>query len=304
VLVEGFRPGTLEKWSLGPDALWKENAALVVARVSGFGQTGPYARKPGFAAVAEAWGGLRHLTGMPGEPPVRANLSLGDTLAGLHAALGVLLALRARERDGRGQVVDVSLVESVLAVLESVIPEHAGAGVVRAPSGTGIGGVVPSDLYPCADGFVVIGANADAVFVRLMRAIGRGDLERDPSLARNPGRVAARERLDAAIAAWTRARSVEEVVQALEAAEVPVGPLRDAAGLARDPHLRARGAFVPARAEGRDYVLPAAMPRLERTPARTDWAGGALGEHTDEVLRAAGVDDAELTRLRAAGVIR
>ena len=215
VLIENFRPGTMERWGLGPDVLRREKPALIYARVSGYGQSGPYASRPGYAAVAEAIGGLRHLTGVPGDPPVRANLSLGDTLAGLHAALGVLVALHARGASGEGQTIDIALFEAVFSVLESVVPEHAATGVARGPSGATLEGIVPSNLYPCRGGrWVVIGANGESLFARLMRAIGRPELAADPSLASNPGRGRARSRIDAAIAAWTSERTPGQVVDA------------------------------------------------------------------------------------------
>ncbi len=304
VLVESFRPGTLERWGLGPEVLLADNPRLVIARVSGFGQTGPYAQRPGYASIAEAYGGLRHLTGFPGEPPVRANLSLGDTLAGLHAAFGVVLALRARETTGRGQIVDVALTESVFAMLESVIPDFAGAGVVRGPSGTTITGVAPSDAYPTRDGRrVVIGANGESVFRRLMRAIGREDLAADPRLEGNAARVAAQAEIDAAITAFTSTRDVDAVLAALEAADVPVGPIHDAAAMLRDPQFVARGLFERAEADGVAYTLPAMFPRLTETPGATRFAGPAHGAHTREVLREAGLDDAAIDALADAGVI-
>jgi len=304
VLVESFRPGTLERWGLGPDVLLADNPRLVIARVSGFGQTGPYAHRPGYASIAEAYGGLRHLTGFPGEPPVRANLSLGDSLAGLHAAFGVLLALRARDATGRGQVVDVALTESVFAMLESVIPDVAGAGVVRGPSGTTITGVAPSDAYPTRDGRrVVIGANGESVFRRLMHAIGREDLGTDPRLVGNAARVAAQREIDAAITDFTSARDVDAVLAALEAAEVPVGPIHDAAAMLHDPQFVARGLFERAESEGVAYTLPAMFPRLTETPGATRFAGPAHGAHTREVLREAGLDDAAIDALAQAGVI-
>jgi crotonobetainyl-CoA:carnitine CoA-transferase CaiB-like acyl-CoA transferase len=304
VLVESFRPGTLERWGLGPEALFADNPRLVIARVSGFGQTGPYAHRPGYAAIAEAYGGLRHLTGFPGEPPVRANLSLGDSVAGLHAAFGVLLALRARETTGRGQIIDVALTESVFAMLESVIPDFAGAGVVRGPSGTTITGVAPSDAYPTRDGRrVVIGANGESVFRRLMRAIGRDDLAADPRLAGNAARVAAQREIDAAITAFTIARDVVDVLAALEAADVPVGPIHDAAAIFHDPQFVARGLFERAESDGVAYTLPAMFPRLTETPGTTRFAGPAHGAHTREVLREAGLDDAAIDALEKSGVI-
>jgi len=306
VLIENFRPGTLEKWGLGPEILCTENRGLVFARVSGFGQSGPYARRPGYASVCEAFGGLRYLTGFPGEQPVRANLSLGDSLAGLHAALGILLALRARDLDPRhrGQVVDISIFESVFHVLESVVAEFARLGSVRGPSGTTITGVVPSNVYPCADGRgVVIGANNTANFQRLMHAVGRADLATDPQLAENPGRVARQEEIDSAIRAWTSERGADQVVAALVGAAVPASKIYSVADMFEDEHYRARGLFETSAADGRTFTLPATVPRLSRTPARTDWAGRALGADTREVLEQAGLGVEEIDQLAAAGVI-
>jgi crotonobetainyl-CoA:carnitine CoA-transferase CaiB-like acyl-CoA transferase len=275
----------MEAWGLGPDALCSENAALVYARVSGFGQTGPYRERPGYAAVCEAMGGLRHLIGRPGEAPMRPNLSLGDTLGGLHAALGIMMALRHRDRTGEGQVVDVALTEAVFATLESVVSEHDRFGVSRGPAGTTITGVVPSNVYPCADGrFVVIGANGDSVFVRLMRAIGRDDMAEDPRLATNPGRVARAAEVDDAIGTFTRTRTVAEVSAALERAEVPVGPIHTAQDLAADPHFRARGMFETVDVHGRPLVVPALAPKLDRTPGHTDHAGPDLDADRKSVM--------------------
>lgn len=307
VLIENFKPGTMEKWGLGPDVLLSDNPGLIYVRVSGFGQTGPYASRPGFAAVCEAVGGLRYLNGVPGEAPVRPNLSLGDTLGGLHAALGTLLALRARDRSSerRGQVVDVALAESVFAVLESVIPEFDRFGAVRQPSGTTITGVVPTNTYPTRSGsWVVIGANADSMFKRLMRAVDRPDLAEDPRLGTNPGRVRHAAEIDEAIATWTRAREAAEIVGALEAAGVPAGAIYSAEDLARDPHFRARGMFERVESNGRPLALPALVPKLERTPGQTRHAGPDLGADTDEVLRElCGLDDAGIAALRARGIV-
>ncbi len=308
-LVENFRPGTMEKWGLGPDDLRRDHPRLVYARVSGFGQTGPYASRAGYASVAEAMGGLRHLTGMPGEPPVRSNLSLGDTLAGLHAALGVVLALYHRDRTpaaaGAGQVVDVALTESVLSMLESVIPEQDRFGVARGPSGLTVTGIVPSNTYRARDGrFVVIGANGDSIYVRLMHAIGRDDLAGDPSLATNAGRVAQAARVDDAIQAWVGERDAGDVVAALEAVSVPAGPIYDAADIARDPHYRARGVFEQVDVNGRPLRIPAIAPRLVDTPGRTDTAGPELGAHNEEVFRGLlGLDRLELDALVRDGVV-
>lgn len=306
VLVENFRPGTLERWGLGPDALRALAPSLVIARVSGFGQTGPYRERAGFASVCEAMAGLRHITGVPGEPPVRSNLSLGDTLGGLHALIGVLLALLHRERTGQGQVVDVALTESVLNVMESMLPELRALGTVRGPSGGTITGVVPSNAYPCSDGrAVVIGANTDRLFVALMRRIGRDDLAAAPELASNRGRVEHVGRIDEAIGAWTSGRPSAEVARELEAAGVPAGAVYDAADIAADPHYVARGLWETAHAEGRAFDLPAMAPRLEATPGRSAWAGPAIGAHTDEVLRERlGLDADAICALRDRRIVR
>lgn len=300
VLIENFRPGTMEKWGLGPEVFAAEHPSLIYARVSGYGQSGPYRERAGYAAVAEAIGGLRHVTGMPGEPPVRANLSLGDTLAGLHTAIGILVALHERGTSGRGQVIDTALYEAVFSVLESIVPEHAGEGIVRGPSGTTIGGVVPSNLYPCArDRWVVIGANGESVFKRLMHAIGRPDLAADPELEGNARRVARQARIDEAIAAWTRERTVGVVVDALEAASVPCGPIYDAAQMRSDPHFVARGLFESTPG----FELPAIAPKLDRTPGATRWAGADRSAHTDEILRELGLSDEEIHALRQGRIV-
>lgn len=300
VLIENFRPGTMERWGLGPDELAAEHPALVYARVSGYGQTGPFRDRPGYASVAEAVAGLRHVTGVPGEAPVRANLSLGDTLAGLHTAIGVLAALVERERSGRGQTIDCALTEAVIGVLEAVLVEQAATGAVRAPSGPTIDGVVPSNVYPCKEGRgVVIGANGASLFARLMQTIGRVDLAEDASLADNARRVERREEIDGAIAVWTAERTVGQVVDALVRAEVPCGPIQDAAMIAADPQVQARGVLEPVQG----FVLPAIPPRLSRTPGSSRWAGPAIGEHTDEVLEELGVGASERAALRARGVI-
>lgn len=305
VLIENFKPGTMERWGLGPERLLVEQPRLIYARVSGYGQSGPYAGRPGYASVGEAFGGLRFLTGMPGEVPVRANLSLGDSLAGLHAALGILLALAARQTSGRGQVVDVAIFESVFNVLESVVPEFAGAGLVRGPSGATISGVVPSNAYPSADGaWVVVGANNSSNFRRLMAVIERADLGAEPSLAGNPGRVERQAEIDAAIARWTRAHPADEVVRRLVEAEVPASRIFSVAEMADDPHYRARDLFQRLTVAGRELTLPAMLPRLTATPGGTDWAGPDLGAHNGEVFGGElGLSDAELAELAARGVI-
>ncbi|MFO0612224.1 MAG: CoA transferase [Polyangiaceae bacterium] len=303
ILVENFRPATMESWGLGPEELRALNPRLIYGRVSGFGQTGPSRERPGFASVCEAAAGLRHLTGHPGQAPVRSNLSLGDTLGGLHAMMGILLALVHRERTGQGQVVDVALTESIFMVLESVLPEMDRLGVSRDPSGTSITGVVPSNAYCCSDdAWVVIGANTDGLFQRLMRALGEQEMADDRALASNPGRVANVARIDAAIGRWCAQRPADEVVQTLGAVGVPASRVNDAAAILRDPQFVHRG--VMERVGETARTLPALFPKLSLTPGRTDWEGPSIGHHTEEVLRELGVPDDEIAALAARHVIR
>ena len=304
VVIENFKPGTMEKWGLGPDAFQGSNPGLVYARVSGYGQTGPYAGKPGFASVTEAFSGFRHLNGFPGEAPVRPNLSLGDTVAGLHGALGILLAHMERGRGLGGQAVEVALYEAMFNLMEGVVPEYSGAGEIRGPSGTTLTGIVPTNTYPVRHGrFVVIGGNGDSIFIRLMRAIGREDLAENPAYADNAGRVAHQQLLDDAIAAWTATRTAEEVVAALEAADVPVGRILDVADMWQDPQYRARGMFEEVSVAGRSLTIPAMAPRLSRTPGATDWPGPAVAEHREAVLRELGYSAEEIEALIASGDI-
>jgi formyl-CoA transferase len=281
VLIENFRPGTLEQWGLGYPALATENPRLIMLRISGFGQTGPYRDRPGFAAIAEAMGGLLHLMGEPGRPPVRAGVSLGDTLAALHGVIGVLLALQARATTGRGQVVDVALYESVFNCMESLLPEYSALGVVRQPSGAALPGIAPSNVYPCSDGQVVIGGNGDSIFQRLMVAIGRPELAGDPDLRTNPGRAARVGELDSAISAFTAQRSVQEVVAQLQAAQVPVSRIYTARDIAADPHYKARGMLQSiTTADGRELTVPGVIPKLSDTPGAIRSPAPALGEHS------------------------
>ena len=292
VLIENFKPGTLEKWGLGYDVLAADNPGLVMLRISGYGQTGPYRDLPGFAVVAEAMGGLRHLMGEPGRPPVRAGISLGDTLAALHGVIGILLALQARQCSigpgapkGRGQVVDVALYEAVFNCMESLLPEYSAFGAVRQPAGSALPGIAPSNAYRCADGQVVIGGNGDSIFKRLMAAIGRDDLGQDPALADNTGRVARVDELDAAITAWTVQRPVAEVVAVLQGASVPAGRIYTVADIASDPHYLARGMLQRlTSAEGLALSVPGICPQLSATPGSIRQAAPTLGQHTDEVL--------------------
>lgn len=306
VLVENFRPGTLEGWGLGWEELSRINPGLVVVRISGYGQTGPYRDRPGFGAIAEAVGGLRYITGYPDRAPVRVGVSLGDTLAALYAVIGALVALHHRNvNGGKGQVVDAALYEAVFAVTESLLPEYSKAGLVRERSGASLPGISPSNTYTCGDGgYVVIGGNADGIFKRLMRAIGRADLADDPALAHNDGRVVRNDEIDTAISDWTSRHSLTDVLAVLEAAEVPVGKIYTAADIHADPHYRARGMIESAvLPDGQVMEIPSIVPQLSETPGRTAWLGPALGSHADEVLASLGFDAAARDSLRAAGVI-
>lgn len=305
VVIENFRPGTMEKWGLGPESFEQDNPGLVYTRISGYGQTGPYADKPGYASVCEGIGGLRYVNGFPGERPVRANLSLGDTIAGLHAALGVLLALFERHSSQAGQVVDVALFESVFNLLEGVIPEFDGAGVIREPSGSTVTGIVPTNTYRCADGkYVVIGGNGDSIFKRLMTTAGRPDMADDPALANNAGRVAQQASIDAALDQWCRSLSSEQVLAQLESARVPSGPIYSVADMFNDPHFQARGLFQQVEINGKPLKVPAITPRLDRTPGTTRWPGAAVGSHNHAVLREElGLSEAEFLALQADGII-
>jgi crotonobetainyl-CoA:carnitine CoA-transferase CaiB-like acyl-CoA transferase len=307
VVIENFRPGTLEKWGLGFEELKKENPKLILARISGYGQTGPYAQRPGFAAVAEAFGGLRYVTGEPDRPPVRPNLSLGDSVAGLHAALGIVMALYNRDaRGGSGQVIDVALYEAVLNLMEGMIPEYDKAGVKREREGMRLTGIVPSGTYPCADGsYIVIGANGDSIFKRFMTAIGRADLAGDARLASNEGRSKHIDEIDEAIAAWTKRRAATEALKILSEADVPSGPIYSAAEMLADAHYQARGVFEEAElGRGERVKLPKMAPRMSETPGEMRWIGPELGEHNNEVFgNWLGYPAAELERLAKNGVI-
>ncbi len=310
VLIENFKPGTLEKWGLGPEDLKPENPGLIFARVSGYGQTGPKSHLPGYASVCEGVGGLRYLNGKPGEPPMRPNLSLGDTLAGIHTALGICLALVGRLRhspDGapRGQVVDVSIVESIFNCLEAVVPEYDRFGAVRQPAGSTITGVVPSNTYPTADGsYVVIGANGESNYRRLMRRAGRPDLAEDPRLQSNAGRVAHQQLVDDAIAAWTASLPAAEILAALAEADVPAGPINSVADIFADPHFAERGLFEEVDTPTGRLKVPAILPRLAGTPGRTESAGPELGSHNHEVLAGLlGLSAEEIAALRERGVV-
>ena len=292
VVIENFKPGVLEAWGMGYEELSRGNPGLVMLRVSGFGQTGPYRDRPGFAVVAEAMGGLRHLSGEPGRVPVRCGVSLGDTLAALHGVIGVLLALQYRSRTvspaapkGVGQVVDVALYESVFNCMESLLPEFSAFGAVREPAGSALPGIAPSNAYRCADGQVVIGGNGDSIFKRLMAAIGRDDLAQDPSLASNAGRVLRVAEIDAAIGAWTSERAVAQVLDALQAANVPVGRIYTARDIAQDPHYAAREMLLNVSTpDGLALTVPGVVPKLSRSPGAITRPAPQLGQDDDAIL--------------------
>lgn len=306
IVIENFRPGTLEKWGLGWEQLSALNPKLIMVRISGYGQSGPYRERPGFAAIAECMGGLRHVTGFPDRPPVRVGVSLGDTLASLYGTIGALVAMHhLKSQGGKGQFIDVALYESVFAVMESLIPEYSEFGFVRERTGASLPGISPSNTYLCADGhYVVIAGNGDAIFKRLMNAIGRDDLADDPELARNDGRVRQNDKLDKAIGDWTAQRPLKEALQILEAAQVPSGRVYTAADIAEDPHYAARGMVQrDTLPDGEPIDLPGIVPKLSATPGRTKWIGPALGAHTEEVLATLGIGAEEFSNLRADGVV-
>ena len=305
ILVENFRPGTLERWGLGWEDLSARNPGLIMVRISGFGQDGPYAQRAGYAAIGEAMGGLRALTGYPDRPPIRVGLSIGDSLTGMMGALGALAALEARRRTGEGQVVDASIFESVLAVTEALVPEYHVTGLRRERTGPTLPGVAPSNVYPTADGQVLIAANQDSVFRRLAAAMGRPELAQDPRFVDHRARGANMTELDALIAEWTERMPSKELLDVLHEAGVPAGLVYEPADMLEDPHFRARQSLVRVKdSQHGEVVMQAVVPRLSATPGAVRWAGPALGEHTDAVLReVAGLRDEEIRELRDAGVI-
>ena len=304
IVVENFRPGALEKWNLGWEELSRENPKLVLVRISGYGQSGPYKERPGFAAIAEAMGGFRYVNGFPDRPPARPNLSIGDTIASLHGVMGALMALREAERTGKGQVVDVALYEAVFNCMESLLPEYDAGGYVRERSGSALPGIAPSNLYPCKDGYVLIAGNADSLYSRLMTAIGREDLRDDPALAKNDGRAAQMERIDGAIAAYTSRFTQEEILREMEAAEVPAGRIYSIADIVKDPHFEARGMIESVIAgDGEPLKVPGVVPKLSATPGRIRSAAPKLGEHTGDILRELKYSAFEIEQLRRDGII-
>ena len=305
VLIENFRPGTMEKWGLGWEVLQALNPGLIMLRISGYGQTGPYRDLPSFGAIGEAMGGLRHLTGQPGQIPVRCGISIGDTLAALHGTIGVLTALHHRKvNGGAGQVIDVALHESVFNTMESMLPEYSARGVVRAPAGSALPGIAPSNAYRCRDGVVLIAGNGDAIFTRLMTVIGRDDLGRRPDLASNQGRVKAATELDQAIGDWTERHTVTDVLAQMGAASVPAGRIYDIADIAEDPHYRARDMILQQRTrQGFDVAVPGIVPKLLSTPGAIRSPAPLLGEHTRDILSGLGFTAEQQDQLKAEGVI-
>jgi formyl-CoA transferase len=305
VLIENFRPGTLEGWGMGYDELARLNPGLVMLRISGYGQTGPYRDLPGFGAIGEAMGGLRHLTGEPGKVPVRCGVSIGDTLAALHGTIGILTALYHRKvNGGQGQVIDVALNEAVLNVMESLIPEYSAFGAVREAAGSALPGIAPSNAYRCTDGYVLIAGNGDSIFKRLMQAIGRDDLAVDPALADNAGRVARVTELDQAVEAWTLLRTVGEVLRVLGDVGVPAGKVYTAKDISEDPHYRARDMILrQTTRDGNELDVPGIVPKLLGTPGTVRSSAPGLGEDTDTVLSEIGFSSQEITALRSRKVV-
>ncbi|HSV01592.1 MAG TPA: CaiB/BaiF CoA-transferase family protein [Phenylobacterium sp.] len=306
IVVENFRPGAMEKWGLSYESLAAGNPRLIMARISGFGQTGPYAQRAGYGLIGEAMGGLRYVTGEPDRPPARAGISIGDSLAAMHAAMGILMALHARERTGRGQVIDAALYESVLAVMENLVTEYDLTGYIRERSGSILPGIAPSNAYPCAGGeLILIGGNGDTVFARLCEAIGRPELAREPKFRDHAARGINQAELDATIAEWTQDRRLEELLALLQTHGVPASRVYRAPDMLEDPQFRAREDIVelPHPVFGK-LKMQNAFPKLSETPGRVRWPGPALGEHTDQVLKdLAGCSEARLAELKAKGVI-
>ena len=306
VLVENFRPGTLEGWGMSPAELHALNPGLVILRISGYGQTGPYRDLPGFGVIGEAMGGLRHLTAEPGRVPVRVGVSIGDTLAALHGVIGVMMALYHRKVNcGAGQVIDVALHEAVFNVMESLLPEYSAFGAVREAAGSALPGIAPSNAYPCQDGWVLVAGNGDSIFKRLMATIGRDDLGQAPDLADNAGRVARVAEIDAAIGAWTQPRTVQQVMDALATARVPAGKVYTAKDIAEDPHYRARDMILQQRTRDGDTLeVPGIVPKLSATPGTVRSNAPHVGDDTDAVLREMGLSAEQIATLRGRGIVQ
>ena len=305
IMIENFKPGTMEKWGLGPDALLALNPRLIMLRISGYGQTGPYRDKPGFGVVAEAMSGLRHLTAEPGRVPVRVGVSIGDTLASLHGVIGILMALQERQRSGQGQVIDVALYEAVFNCMESLLPEYSAFGAVREAAGSALPGIAPSNAYRCGDdGYVLIAGNGDSIFKRLMHTMGRDDLGLDADLADNTGRVRRVAEIDAAITQWTRQHPIDHVLAELDKAAVPAGRIYTVADIASDPHYLARGMVQSMRMDdGEDLLVPGVVPKLSRTPGGQWRNAPSVGQDTDAVLQGMGLTAGQIQQLRDQGIV-
>jgi formyl-CoA transferase len=312
VVIENFRPGAMEAWGLGPDDLLALNPSLIMLRISGYGQTGPYKDRPGFGVVAEAMSGLRHLTAEPGRVPVRVGVSIGDTLAALHGVIGVLLALQHRHATtsaqlpkGHGQVIDVALYEAVFNCMESLLPEYSAFGAVREAAGSALPGIAPSNAYACQDGYALVAGNGDSIFKRLMVAIGRDDLAQDSALAGNTGRVARVAEIDAAIGAWAAQHTVAQVLQVLDGAAVPAGRIYTVADIAADPHYQSRGMIGSVQMDdGSMLSVPGIVPKLSRTPGAHVRNAPTVGQDSDSVLAAMGLSSQQIAQLRQQGIVQ
>jgi len=304
ILIENFRPGTLEGWGLDPEQLLKINPKLIVLRISGYGQTGPYRDKPGFGVVAEAMGGLRHLTAEPGRVPVRVGVSIGDTLASLHGVIGILLALQERHQSGKGQVIDIALYEAVFNCMESLLPEYSAFGEVRQAGGSALPGIAPSNAYLCADGgYVLVAGNGDSIFKRLMKMIDRADLANDPALENNDGRVARVAELDQAIGVWAKTMTTDQALELLDSVAVPAGKIYTIADIANDPHFKARGNIETIQMQdGSKLDVPGVIPKLSRTPGSIKTLAPNIGENTDEILQSIGLTEAQVASLKERGI--
>ncbi|WP_443630316.1 CaiB/BaiF CoA-transferase family protein [Candidatus Njordibacter sp. Uisw_056] len=305
IVIENFRPGVVENWGIGPDEFNQSNPKLVYARISGYGQTGPYASKPGFASVCEGISGFRYVNGHPEQAPVRPNLSIGDTISGIHAALGICLALLEQKNSGTGQVVDVALYESMFNLMEAVIPEYDGANVIRQPSGSTVTGIVPTNTYRCLDGkYVVIGGNGDSIFQRLMTAAGYPEMAQDPALSSNAGRVEHEAKIDQALSSWCAENDSSYILHILDINKVPGGPIYNVEDMVNDEHFNARGLFENVQINGETLKIPAILPKLNKTPGATLWPGPELGSHNHQVLsELLGLSAVQLAQLAKDGVI-
>lgn len=304
VLIENFRPGTLEGWGLDPQKLLELNPKLIVLRISGYGQTGPYRDKPGFGVVAEAMGGLRHLTAEPGRVPVRVGISIGDTLASLHGVIGILLALQERHNSGQGQIIDIALYEAVFNCMESLLPEYSAFGEVRQAAGSALPGIAPTNAYQCADGgYILVAGNGDSIFKRLMTVIGRDDLGNDPQLENNDGRVKRVVELDHAIGEWAKTLSTDKALEILDSVAVPAGRIYTVADIANDPHYKARENIQTIQMQdGSKLDVPGVIPKLSRTPGSIKTLAPDIGENTDEILKSIGLSEAQVTSLKERGI--